>query len=108
MLIQKRLNLNPKQQEIFPSEPVRRETIPSTQLAELLDEFMKLSGYNQSEPNDWENYKEESSPLLLITSNAERQGHYDKIQKELKCLKEVVTSVVETKNSADSWLLPEE
>lgn len=52
MLIQKRLDLNPKQQEILPSEPVRREMRPPTPLEELLDEFIKLSVYNQSEPND--------------------------------------------------------
>lgn len=51
MLIQKKLEINSKQQNILPSRSVKREIIPSIIPKELLNTFTKLSSYNQSKPN---------------------------------------------------------
>lgn len=93
MLIQERLDLNPEQQKLLPSELVRRERRPYMPPQELLDAFTELISYNQAEPNDLENYEDESSFPSLIIINSDRQGHDVEIQKELKGLKKLVTSL---------------
>ena len=59
----------------------------------MQDTVTKLSVYSQSEPNELENYEEESSSPSLITSNAERQENDNEDQKELKGLIKLVTSL---------------
>ena len=59
----------------------------------MQDTVTKLSVYSQSEPNELENYEEESSSPSLITSNAERQENDNEVQKELKGLIKLVTSL---------------
>lgn len=97
MLIQKRLDLNPDQQEVLPSAPWE----------ELLYAFTKPSSYNQSETNNLD-YKGESSSPLLTTINARRQGQNNKIQKELKGLKRKVTSLLHRLETSNPRLLSEE
>ena len=82
MLIQKWLDLNPDQQEIVPYVP----------LEELLDTFSAQSSYNRSETNDL-GHKRESSSLSLTNSSAEKQRQEDRVQKEIKGLKRMVTSL---------------
>lgn len=52
----------------------------------MQDAVTELSVYSQSEPNELENYEEESSSPSLINSNAERQEKDNEDQKELKGL----------------------
>ena len=82
MLIQERLDLNPDLQEIVPSSPPE----------ELLDTGMEQSSYNKTETNDLD-YERESSSPLLANSNAERQRQDDRVQKEIKGLRRMVTSL---------------
>ena len=102
------MDLNSEWQGVLLPEPVRNETEP---LSEELDEeaFVALGDYDQPKPDNLEKeaVKYSSKKLLppsLLTSNAERQGHDGKIQQELKGLKELVTSLSQKLETADSLL----
>lgn len=83
MLIQERLDSNPDQQEIVPSAPPE----------EMLDTLSEQSNYNRPETND-SGIKREFSSLSLANSSTERQRHEDKVQREIKGLKRMVTSLL--------------
>lgn len=82
MLIQERLDSDPDQQEAVPSDPPE----------ELLDTLSEQSSYHRPETND-SGLEREFSSLSLENGNAERQGHEDRVQREIKGLRRVVTSL---------------
>ncbi|XP_057644071.1 endogenous retrovirus group K member 5 Gag polyprotein-like [Chionomys nivalis] len=82
MLIQERLDSDPDQQEAVPS------ALPE----ELLDTLSEQSSNNRPETND-SGLEREFSSLSLANGNAERQGHEDRVQREIKGLRRMVTSL---------------
>ena len=82
MLIQERLDSDPDQQETVPSAPPE----------ELLDTLSEQSSYQRQETND-SGLEREFSSLSLANGNAERQGHEDRVQREIKGLRRMVTSL---------------